>query len=221
MRDDQTNENSRSYISPKIVKKILETDQYWRESLDTLNHYFDDWANKGQPVSVRGRPEAIIVLKFCRIILDLAYTAEIDDQGVKAIRLNLDRAINKFSELDVLLINHLPTEVYQRLQRFLDGESEVLENPPPDELDLLLQQMRIKGLSNQEIFREIGREMNRKKKTYDKGQILIRWTDDTKKTLVWKNKNREKTIHRHTIENRLSKLKKTFPISKMGNPSGK
>ena len=221
MRDDQTNENSRSYISPKIVKKILETDQYWRESLDTLNHYFDDWANKGQPVSVRGRPEAIIVLKFCRIILDLAYTAEIDDQGVKAIRLNLDRAINKFSELDVLLINHLPTEVYQRLQRFLDGESEVLENPAPDELDLLLQQMRIKGLSNQEIFREIGREMNRKKKTYDKGQILIRWTDDTKKTLVWKNKNREKTIHRHTIENRLSKLKKTFPISKMGNPSGK
>ena len=46
----------------------------------------------------------------------------------------------------------------------MDGESEVLENPTLDDLNLLLQQMRIKGLSNQEIFIEIGREMNRKKK---------------------------------------------------------
>ena len=95
------------------------------------------------------------------------------------------------------------------------------ENHTLDGLDLLLQQMRSRGLNTQEIFREIGREMNRKNKLYDKDQILMRWTDDTKKTLVWKNRNREKNISRHTIENRLSRLKKTFPISKMGNPSGK
>ena len=218
---DEIDENSGSYIHPKILKDLLKTDQYWRESLLTLDYYLNEWANKDQPLSVRRSVEANSVVEACHRILNLAGVPEIDDQGVKAIRIHLDRAISKFTELDKLLITHLPTEVYKRLQRFLDGESEVLENPTLDDLNLLLQQMRIKGLSNQEIFIEIGREMNRKKKTYDKGQILIRWTDDTKKTLVWKNKNREKTISRHTVENRLSNLKKTFPISKMGNPSGK
>ena len=170
---------------------------------------------------MRRSVEANSVVGTCHRILNLAGVLEIDDQGVKAIRIHLDRAINKFTELDKLLITHLPTEVYQRLQRFLDGKSEVPENHTLDGLDLLLQQMRSRGLNNQEIFREIGREMNRKNKLYDKDQILMRWTDDTKKTLVWKNRNREKNISRHTIENRLSRLKKTFPISKMGNPSGK
>ena len=135
---------------------------------------------------MRRSVEANSVVGTCHRILNLAGVPEIDDQGVKAIRIHLDRAINKFTELDKLLITHLPTEVYQRLQRFLDGESEVLENPTLDDLNLLLQQMRIKGLSNQEIFREIGREMNRQNKLYDKDQILMCWTDDTKKHLSGK-----------------------------------
>ena len=94
-------------------------------------------------------------METCHRILNLAGVSEIDDQGVKAIRLNLDRAINKFSELDVLLINHLPTEVYQRLQRFLDGKSEVLENPTLDDLNLLLQQMRSRGLNTEEILERL------------------------------------------------------------------
>ena len=184
--ENEINENSGSYIHPKIVKDLLKTDQYWREFLLALDYYLNEWANKDQPLSVRRSVVANSVVETCHRILNLAGVPEIDDQGVKAIRIHLDRAINKFTELDKLLITHLPTEVYQRLQRFLDGESEVLENPALDDLNLLLQQMRIKGLSNQEIFQEIGREMNRKKKTYDKGQILICWTDDTKKHLSGK-----------------------------------
>ena len=219
--ENEINENSGSYIHPKIVKELLKTDQFWREFLLALDYYLNEWANKDQPLSVRRSVEANSVVGTCHRILNLAGVPEIDDQGVKAIRIHLDRAINKFTELDKLLITHLPTQVYQRLQRFLDGKSEVPENHTLDGLDLLLQQMRSRGLNNQEIFREIGREMNRKNKLYDKDQILMRWTDDTKKTLVWRNRGREKNISRHTIENRLSRLKKTFPISKMGNPSGK
>ena len=135
--ENEINENSGSYIHPKIVKELLKTDQFWREFLLALDYYLNEWANKDQPLSVRGSVEANSVVGTCHRILNLAGVPEIDDQGVKAIRIHLDRAINKFTELDKLLITHLPTQVYQRLQRFLDGKSEVPENHTLDGLDLL------------------------------------------------------------------------------------
>ena len=43
---DEIDENSGSYIHPKIVKELLKTDQYWRESLLTLDYYLNEWAKK-------------------------------------------------------------------------------------------------------------------------------------------------------------------------------
>ena len=61
------------------------------------------------------------------------------------------------------------------------------------------------------IWIELDREAMRRKRIYDKEEILLNFRDDKKDTLLWNSgsgKKKQSALGKNTLQNRISKLRK-------------
>ena len=62
-----------------------------------------------------------------------------------------------------------------------------------------------------QVWNELGREVMRRKRVYDKEEILFNYRDDKKDTLLWnsgRGKNKQSSLGLNTLRNRITELRK-------------
>jgi len=112
----------------------------------------------------------------------------------------------------------LPPEYSQNNQKTISDQTRKSERPQsfrPDALhnllikiykDLMKNPSADKRPITQQIWYQLGRELERTNRKYDKEKILKKWVDDS--VLLWSEAKTMRRCSRNTMENRISMLKK-------------
>ena len=112
----------------------------------------------------------------------------------------------------------LPPEYSQNNQKTISDQTRKSERPQsfrPDALhnllikiykDLMKNPSEDKRPITQQIWYQLGRELERTNRKYDKEKILKKWVDDS--VLLWSEAKTMRRCSRNTMENRISMLKK-------------
>ena len=96
----------------------------------------------------------------------------------------------------------------------IDGKiNEKPSNKSLDQMNQLLIQIQKNnpGWTAGQVWNELGREVMRRKRIYDKEEILLNFRDDKKDTLLWnsgRGKNKQSSIGLNTLRNRITELRK-------------
>ena len=96
----------------------------------------------------------------------------------------------------------------------IDGKTnEKPSNKSLDQMNQLLIQIQKNnpGWTAGQVWNELGREVMRRKRIYDKEEILLNFRDDKKDTLLWnsgRGKNKQSSIGLNTLRNRITELRK-------------
>ena len=96
----------------------------------------------------------------------------------------------------------------------MDGKiNEKPSNKSLDQMNQLLIQIQKNnpGWTAGQVWNELGREVMRRKRIYDKEEILLNFRDDKKDTLLWnsgRGKNKQSSIGLNTLRNRITELRK-------------
>ena len=96
----------------------------------------------------------------------------------------------------------------------IDGKTnEKPSNKSLDQMNQLLIQIQKNnpGWTAGQVWNELGREVMRRKRIYDKEEILLNFRDDKKDTLLWnsgRGKNKQSSLGLNTLRNRITELRK-------------
>ena len=96
----------------------------------------------------------------------------------------------------------------------IDGKiNEKPSNKSLDQMNQLLIQIQKNNpeWTAGQVWNELGREVMRRKRIYDKEEILLNFRDDKKDTLLWnsgRGKNKQSSIGLNTLRNRITELRK-------------
>ena len=96
----------------------------------------------------------------------------------------------------------------------IDGKTnEKPSNKILDQMNQLLIQIQKNnpGWTAGQVWNELGREVMRRKRIYDKEEILLNFRDDEKDTLLWnsgRGKNKQSSLGLNTLRNRITELRK-------------
>ena len=96
----------------------------------------------------------------------------------------------------------------------IDGKTnEKPSNESLDQMDQLLIQIQKNNpeWTAGQVWNELGREAMRRKRIYDKEEILLNFRDDKKDTLLWnsgRGKNKQSSLGLNTLRNRITELRK-------------
>ena len=94
-----------------------------------------------------------------------------------------------------------------------DKTNEKPSNKILDQMDQLLIQIQKNNpeWTAGQVWNELGREVMRRKRRYDKEEILFNYRDDKKDTLLWnsgRGKNKQSSLGLNTLRNRITELRK-------------
>ena len=94
-----------------------------------------------------------------------------------------------------------------------DKTNEKPSNKILDKMDQLLIQIQKNNpeWTAGQVWNELGREVMRRKRIYDKEEILLNFRDDKKDTLLWnsgRGKNKQSSLGLNTLRNRITELRK-------------
>ena len=96
----------------------------------------------------------------------------------------------------------------------IDGKTnEKPSNKSLDQMNQLLIQIQKNNpeWTAGQVWNELGREVMRRKRVYDKEEILFNYRDDKKDTLLWnsgRGKNKQSSLGLNTLRNRITELRK-------------
>ena len=108
----------------------------------------------------------------------------------------------------------MDTQIIDKLEDYMCRTQKEIDK---DNKDILTKKRLIQIQKNNpkwtagQFWNELGREVMRRKRIYDKEEILLNFRDDKKDTLLWnsgRGKNKQSSLGLNTLRNRITELRK-------------